>query len=187
VRLFVALDFPEDVRRKVRDLIDQVKSQLPGAGWVRTEGMHVTLKFIGYVEEKKAEPIAAALKEINLPKPVEMTFRGVGFFPNERRPRVVWCGVEGSPKLAELASEIEHALKPLGVESESRPYVPHLTLARLKSPEGAGKLVRAASELKLQDFGTSRESEFHLFESILKPSGAEYKRLQTYSFVKGVA
>lgn len=184
MRLFVALDLPEDVREKLSILIAQLKSEFPKVRWMRPEGMHVTLKFIGYVEEKKANSIAAALKKVRSATPVEITFRGVGFFPNERRPRVVWCGVEASENLAELAGQIEQALEPLGVEAESRPYAPHLTLARLKSPEGAGEIVHMAGELKPQDFGTARESEFHLFESILKPSGAEYKRLQTYPFVK---
>lgn len=185
MRLFVALDFPEDVRQNLLELIAQLKSKSAKVRWVRPEGMHITLKFIGYVDEKKAESIAVTLREIHSPQPVEMSFRGVGFFPNERRPRVIWCGVECSANLAELAGKIEHALEPLGVEAESRSYVPHLTLARLPSSDGADKLLHTANELKWRDFGTAREPEFHLFESILKPSGAEYKRLQTYPFVKG--
>ena len=185
MRLFVALDFPEEVRWKLLGLVAQLKSQFPETRWVRPEEMHVTLKFIGHVDEQKAESIAAALKEVHTSRLVDMTFRGVGFFPNERRPRIVWCGVEASRNLGELAAKIDHALEPLGVETEPRAYAPHLTIARLKSSEGAGMLVRAASELKSQDFGTARESEFHLFESVLKPSGAEHKRLQTYPFVQG--
>lgn len=187
VRLFVALDFPEQVRQNLRDLIAQLKPKLPAARWVRPEGMHVTLKFIGYVDHRKGETIATVLSDIHAAKPAEMTFRGVGFFPNARRPRVIWCGVEASQNLAELAADIERALEPLGVEAESRPYAPHLTLARLKSPEGADDVVHAAEELKSQTFGTARESEFHLFESVLKPSGAVYKRLRSYPFVKEAA
>jgi RNA 2',3'-cyclic 3'-phosphodiesterase len=188
LRLFVALDFPEDVREKLRELIARLKPECRKARWVRPEGMHITLKFIGHVDEPKAESIATVLKEIHSSHPVEMRFRGVGFFPNERRPRVVWCGVEASSNLAGLAEKIGHDLKMLGVRADSRPYVPHLTLARLQqSSESADKLVRAATEWKSRDFGNARESEFHLFESVLKPSGAEYKRLQTYPFVKGAA
>jgi 2'-5' RNA ligase len=149
--------------------------------------MHVTLKFIGSADEKKSEAIAAALKKIHTAEPVEMIFRGVGFFPNERRARVVWCGVEASQNLAELAAQVEQALEPLGVEADSRPYAPHLTLARLKTFEEAAQLARTAREFESREFGRARESEFHLFESVLKPSGAIYKRLQSYSFVKGAA
>ena len=119
MRLFVALDFSAEVRRKLSELIAGLKSQFPKARWVRPEGMHVTLKFIGFVDEAKAESIAGVLRDVRVSQPVEMTFRGVGFFPNERRPRVVWCGVEGSPNLAELAGEIERVLVPLGIEAES--------------------------------------------------------------------
>jgi RNA 2',3'-cyclic 3'-phosphodiesterase len=186
VRLFVALDFPENVRQNLRESIAPLKSEFAKVKWVRPEGMHVTLKFIGYVDDKKVESIAAALKDVHSPHPVELTFRGVGFFPNERSPRVAWCGVEVSSNLTELAAEIERALEPLGIEAESRPYFPHLTVARLpSSSKGADKLVYAANQLKSRNFGTTRESEFYLYESILKPSGAEYNRLQGYPFVKG--
>jgi 2'-5' RNA ligase len=84
-----------------------------------------------------------------------------------------------------LAQDIERALEPLGYARETRPFVPHLTLARFSSPEGLEKIVRAAEELKSYDFGSAREAEFYLYESILKASGAEYKRLATFPFLKG--
>lgn len=187
MRLFVALDLRDEVRQHMRELIARLKPKFPKAKWVRPEGMHITLKFIGYVDEEKAHSIAAALHKIHLTDPVDMTFRGVGFFPNERSPRVMWCGIEASPNLAELAAAIETKLEPLEIEPESREFAPHLTLARIPEPKRAGKLVQAASELKTHSFGRAREFEFYLFESVLKPTGAEYKRLQTYLFVKGRA
>jgi RNA 2',3'-cyclic 3'-phosphodiesterase len=184
VRLFVALDFPENVRSALRDLIAQFKPLCRAPRWVRPEGMHITLKFIGEVRPDKVEPIKAALFPIGSPEPVVMHFRGLGFFPNDRGPRVVWCGVEASGNLAVLAAHIEDALKPLGIAPETRAFVPHLTLARFPSHEGVDEVVRAANERKSYDFGSAREMDFHLFESILGRSGAEYKRLATYAFVK---
>jgi len=193
MRLFVALDIPAGVRQAIAELIDRLKPACRGARWVRSEGIHVTLKFIGHVSDqdtKKIESIRVALAKILSERPVEMQFRGVGFFPNERRPRVFWSGVQGSANLGSLAGAIEGELEPLGIEREARAFTPHLTLARISSPEGVDRLVREAEKLKDTDFGAARESEFHLFNSITKPTGAEYTKIDSYSFVqqaKGVA
>jgi len=187
VRLFVALDLRQEVREAIRDLIARLKPASRNARWVRPEGMHVTLKFIGYVAAEQLDPIRAALSRIRSDRPVEMRFRGIGFFPNEKRPRVIWCGIEASANLAPLAADIERSLKPLGIAPESREFVPHLTLARFNPPARADELVRAAAELQSVELGSARETEFHLFESILRPTGAEYKKLADYSFVQGAA
>jgi len=191
VRLFVALDFPDAVRQTLRELIARLQPGFRSAKWVRPEAMHITLKFIGEVDGEKLAPIRGALAPVHSSAPVEIHFRGLGFFPNERRPRVLWCGVEASPNLAELAEAVQRALVPLGIPAESRDFVPHLTLARFNSDDAPRKdletLVRAAGELKSYDFGRTRETEFHLIESILKPAGAEYRRLETFPIVKGAA
>jgi 2'-5' RNA ligase len=188
VRLFVALDFPDAVRQALRELIARLKPACHGAKWARPEAMHITLKFIGEVDAEKLEPIRSALAPVHSTEPVDMQFRGLGFFPNERRPRVLWCGVEASPNLAELAASVERALVPLGIPAESRDFVPHLTLARFNADGGSRgdleALVRAAGELKSYDFGRTRETEFYLIESMLKPAGAEYKRWKKFPIVK---
>ena len=191
MRLFVALDFPDAVRQTLRELIARLQPGFGSAKWVRPEAMHITLKFIGEVDGEKLAPIRGALAPVHSSAPVEIHFRGLGFFPNERRPRVLWCGVEASTNLAELAEAVQRALVPLGIPAESRDFVPHLTLARFNSDYAPRKdletLVRAAGELKSYDFGRTRETEFHLIESILKPAGAEYRRLETFPIVKGSA
>lgn len=187
MRLFVALDFPETVRASLRDLIARLRPLSSGARWARPEGMHITLKFIGETDRGKLEAINSALASVHSARTVELQFRGLGFFPNERKPRVLWCAVEASPNLATLAADIESALEPAGIPRETRAFVPHLTLARFDSQhglKGAEKLVNAAEELKSYEFGTARESEFYLYESALKPSGAEYKRLAAFPFVR---
>jgi RNA 2',3'-cyclic 3'-phosphodiesterase len=185
VRLFVALDFPDAVRDAIRNLIARLKPLCKDARWVRPEGMHVTLKFIGYVDAGKLDPIITALSKVHSDAPVEMRFRGVGFFPTERRPRVFWGGIEASPNLGELAAGIEHALEALEIEAEKREFLPHLTFARFESPKGTARLLEAAKELQSLDLGTTRETEFHLYESVLHRSGAEYTKRKSFSFVKG--
>lgn len=185
MRLFIALDFPEEVRQALRELMARLRHETRGARWVRPEGMHVTLKFLGETDPKILPDIRRALGEIHSASAVEMHFRGLGFFPNEQRPRVLWCGIAASPNLAEIAAGVESALEPLGFPREARAFVPHLTLARFPVPGGHQKLLRAAEELKEYDFGTTRESQMYLYQSVLHPSGAEYTRLESFPFVKG--
>jgi RNA 2',3'-cyclic 3'-phosphodiesterase len=187
MRLFVALDLPDAVRRALGELIAQLKPKSRAARWTHPESMHVTLKFLGHTDTYKLDSIRAVLATIHSTLPADLHFRGIGFFPNEHRPRVIWSGIEATPNLFELAAAMEQALEPLGFVRESRPFVPHLTLARLNSSQGVENLVAAAKATKSYDFGAARETEFHLFESVLKRSGAEYKKLSTFSFVKDVA
>ncbi len=191
MRLFVALDLPEAVRRSLADVIEQLKPKCREARWVRPESMHLTLKFIGHAiadgDAQKLGELRAALSAIHSNEPIELHFRGIGFFPNERRPRVVWCGIQAAPNLAEIAVKIDRALGALGIPREKRDFVPHLTLARIDPPRRVDALARAAAQLQSADFGSARESEFFLFESKLKPSGAEYTKIEAYAFVKAAA
>jgi 2'-5' RNA ligase len=185
VRLFVALDLPDAVRRALAELIANLKPKSRGARWVQPENLHITLKFIGHVGNEKLSPIQAALPSIHTAQPIELHFRGMGFFTNERRPRAFWCGVAASPNLAELAADIDRALVPLGIEAETRPFTPHLTLARFKSDEGVREMVHAANDMKSTDFGTATETNFHLYESLLKSTSAQYNRVASFPFVGG--
>ena len=184
MRLFVALDLPAEVRDAIVNTTASLRSESSGARWSKPEAMHVTLKFLGETDPNLLREIKAALEQIVSADPVSFRLRGVGFFPDEKRPRVMWCGVDASPNLAELAAKIEKSLQPLGFEAEARRYVPHVTLARLNSARAIEKLVRAAGPLTSYDFGAARESQFYLFESVLKPSGSEYQKLATFPFVK---
>jgi len=183
----VALDLTEEIREALRQPIAKLKPLGKNARWARPEGMHVTLKFIGHVDASKLDAIRAALATVRSDAPVEMQISSVGFFPDQRRPRVLWCGIGASANLAPLAAEIERALEPLGIPREERKFAPHLTLARLKDSHGVDNLVRATEEMKSRVFGSARASEFHLFESMTKPSGAEYRKIESYAFVKGAA
>jgi 2'-5' RNA ligase len=185
MRLFIALNLPDAVRRALADLIAQLKPKSRSVGWVRPESMHLTLKFLGDTDPEKLDSIRAALAKIHSAQPIDLHFRALGFFPNEFKPRVIWTAVEASPNLFEFATAMEQACEPLGFPRESRAFVPHLTLARINSNKGIENLVRAADALKSYDFGSARETEFHMFESVLKRSGAEYKTLATFPFVQG--
>ena len=183
MRLFVALDLPAEVRASLSELTSRLKKTCRGPRWVRLEDVHVTLKFIGEVPDEQVERIRSALAEIRGLAPVEMRFAGLGFFPNERRPRVFWAGIEAGPPLAALASAIEAKLEPLWIARETREFQPHITLARLNSMEGVSALQTAVKEATATEFGRATATDFYLYRSILKSSGAEYTRLAAYSFI----
>ena len=182
MRLFVALDVPEAVRTALSELAAKLRKTCPGARWVRLEGVHITLKFIGEVRNENVEGIREALGALPGFAPIEMRFSGLGFFPSARRPRVFWAGVQAGPQLAALVAAIEMRLEALGIPPEKRAFQPHLTLARFESPKGTPALTAAVEGLGAPEFGGETFREFHLYQSVLKRSGAEYTRLVTYPF-----
>ena len=187
MRLFVALEIPTEVRDGFGALITELRAADSSfsknrARWVRPENLHVTLKFIGHVDAGKLDAIQAALAEVRVDRQIELRFRGLGFFPNGKRPRVFWAGIEASPNLAPLAAEIEARLAKVGISGETREFAPHLTLARFDPPGISDGLSAIAQENVAREFGAVRTGEFHLFESKTKSSGAEYTRLASFSF-----
>ena len=182
MRLFVALEIPPAVRENIAALLQSLRAVSPQTRWVRPENLHVTLKFIGEVPETKLGAIRSALAAARSDQPVTLDFRGLGFFPNDKHPRVFWAGIEASPNLKTLAADIDKATEKLGIPREQRPFSPHLTLARIEPPGPPEKLRAAIQENAARDFGSLRSGQFHLIESKLKPSGAEYTTVESFPF-----
>lgn len=182
MRLFVALDIPESVRAALIECSAELSKTCRAGRWVRLEGAHITLKFIGHVPDDREETIRAALAEIRGFAPVDLHFAGLGFFPSAKRPRVLWAGIEAGPELAQLATAIEERMAKLGMEREEREFRPHVTLARFESPKGLDPLREAIEKLGVPEFGRITVREFCLYQSVLKRSGAEYTRVATYPF-----
>ncbi len=181
MRLFVAIDLPEDVRRALTVTVDELRRTVRGPSWARVEGLHLTLKFIGEVEEDRVGAVLRALQSVRAPAPFDLRYAGTGFFPDAKAPRVFWAGMETPPELAALAAAVESCLEPLGIPRERRAFHPHLTLARLKSHDPVDALRTAAAGLAVAEFGTGRVEEFHLYQSVLKPAGAEYTRMAAFA------
>ena len=180
MRIFVALDIPETVCDSLTKLSRQLREICPAARWARIEGAHLTLKFIGEAPPERAEHIRSALGDQPAAGPIELHFAGLGFFPDSRRPRVLWAGIEAGAALRSLAASIEARLEPLGIPREARDFQPHITLARFDSPKGLDPLRAAVEKLGVPEFGRSLAVEFHLYRSVLKRGGAEYTRLASY-------
>ena len=192
MRLFVALQIPAAVRESFATLLSQLRSisaeaKDKSARWVHPENLHVTLKFIGEAAPEKLANIQKALAAVRSSAPVSIYFHGLGFFPNEKHPRVFWAGMDASPNLQTLAADVEQSLEQLGFPREQRPFTPHLTLARFEPSRLHEKLRAFIHENSSRNFGSHVTSEFHLIESKLKPSGAEYTTLQTFRFVAAEA
>ena len=189
MRLFVALDIPDPIRRAIAANVDELRRAAPDAKWVRLESYHITLKFIGEWKRDVKE-VNESLQKIEAPA-ISVAIRGQGFFPNARSPRVFWVGIEGDANLAPLASKVEEACATLGIEKEDRPFSPHLTLARSgsgsprpKKDERAVPSMKRLAErigaMPSPDFGTIHATEFFLYESKLSPGGAQYTKLKSF-------
>ena len=175
MRLFVAIDLPETVKDQVESLCKGISGQR----WVKREQMHLTLRFIGEVDSKRAESIKAALSALRF-DPFEMALRGVGQFPPRRPPRVLWVGVRGPDALSQLAQGIESALVGIGLDPADKPFKPHITLARIKNKpprETLQQYFREHENFKTDPFTVD---QFVLYASVLAPSGATYHKQGVY-------
>lgn len=181
--MFVAIEIPSEIRNTLALFLKEMRGVAPLAKWVRAENLHVTLKFLGETKPEKVPAIGNTLGSIRGGHPVALEFRGLGFFPNEKRPRVFWVGMEASPNLKVLAEDIDQRLHGLGFPIEDRPFTPHLTLARLNPPGLPPKLGHAVAENLSRSFGSLTSREFQLIESKLKSTGAEYTTVQSFPFV----
>ena len=178
MRAFVAVELSPGAREVITRGLGELRRRLGSARWVRAEGLHVTMRFLGEQSgewlEGFAAGVAALLRE---EAPVEVELGGGGFFPHERRPRVAWLGGQG-PGMERWASAIERCATAHGLEPEPRPFSLHVTLARLDRPWGAGDVETfrvAVGKWRLAPFVAR---EVVLFTSELLPSGAVYTPLR---------
>ena len=182
-RLFVAIDLPETTKDQVLALREH---DLPPGRWARRQALHLTLHFIGDVPEAVARAYCRALRQVDAPA-FDLHIAGVGQFPIEERPRVIWAGVQNTPPLRALYEAVGAALESEGFRRERRRFHPHITLMRFKKP-----LRRGLASRWLQahlDFHAepARIDKFTLFESELKPSGAEYSERGIYDLKRAPA
>jgi 2'-5' RNA ligase len=184
IRSFVAIDLPDSTKERLQEVCDRLKVDVPEGTvrWSRIAGLHLTLKFLGNVAEADVPKIRAALNEVaHHHQPFNVSVESLGCFPNTKRPRVIWVGVEEhSGALANLQRDAERALVPLGFEPERRGFHPHLTLgrtrrnARFEDQRRLGEVVDATAVGKLDDIWVT---SIKLMRSDLKPGGAVYTPL----------
>jgi RNA 2',3'-cyclic 3'-phosphodiesterase len=196
MRLFIALDIDDEIRGRIVRFVEGVSGFAPDARWAKPESLHVTLKFIGEQPEAMLEEIKSALGAVAA-SAITLQFRGYGFFPTVKAPRVFWIGIESGPQLATLAAAVDQQTAHLGIPEEERVFSPHLTLARggARGNRGSGsphwgkedgpnrsfqRLQEKLAALPLPEFGTMTAHEFFLYQSQLSPGGSRYTKLARF-------
>jgi len=174
VRLFIAIELPTELKKE----LERLRTHIQGARWVPTEQLHLTLAFLGEVDEETAGKLIAQLAMVRTAS-FRLSFSGIGCFPDRQRPRVVWIGVKTAPNLLKLAAAVRQSVLAAGIFLDERPFSPHLTLARLKLPAGAelGVFLERHCKVTLDPFSVS---QFTLFQSRLTQQGAVHKAVRDF-------
>lgn len=183
IRTFIAVPLPEEIRQLLAAVIDTLRVAAPEIKWVKPETIHLTLKFLGGLTPAELQAVCQALDRVfgQPHHPFSLTAGGVGAFPDFKRPRVLWVGVQGDSldRLRALQAEIEDALHRRGFDKEERPFSPHLTLGRIKFLKHFTELREALRTLDNphRSFNVTRVD---VMRSDLKPGGAVYSVLKQY-------
>ena len=183
MRLFIATSFPKEVIGDLNARVASVKSKLAAASWVRPETQHLTFAFLGEQEEAMISPVSAAVKRsLTGVKPFEARLRGAGFFPNSRRARVGWVGLDPEKSFIDIASVVRTAVTGAGIELDRADFKPHLTIMRLRDPWPQACIQifeRTLGKYESQPFTVS---SLTLYSSKLNPGGAVHTPILHFGF-----
>jgi len=177
-RIFFAIPLSDEFTEVMKDAQRRMQDMPGNIKWVQQGKIHLTVKFVGDTEPKKVEDLYSAVDALNLPAAFDITLTETGIFPNPRRPRVLWVGIERNDALTEIAEKINEKLAGFDVDRETRDYHPHLTLGRVKSKGLPGKTVDRFLNMDIPKKSMNVDS-IVCYRSDLKPSGAEYTALHT--------
>ena len=178
MRLFVAIDIPAEIKDALRCFVGRLRPTAK-IGWSPIDNLHITIKFIGEWPEPRLDEMKRTLATVPVDGAIDITVKGLGWFPNPRRPRVLWAGVEGGEPLRALARATEQAAARLGVSIEPRDYSPHLTLARIREAVSLERLYQTLESFPAGcgfDFGSFTAGQFFLYLS----AGGKYTQLAEF-------
>ncbi len=183
IRTFICLEIPDSVRSRIGALQQQLKGLGGDVAWVKPGNIHLTLKFLGELPASKHVPVRHICSRVahNL-RPVPFEVSGVGCFPSRKNPRVLWVGLDKVPELLrQLHAELEQNLQQLGFPGEEKPFSPHLTIGRLRTPHHGERLANSLAE---SGFAPEKveAKEIVLMKSELHPGGSIYTPLQRFPF-----
>jgi len=185
LRAFIAVEIPSEIHKAIEKVTAPLRGALGSSlvRWVPTDNVHLTLKFLGDISPANVEMLSQMLSvEAGQHTAFEIQFGRLGVFPNPRRPRVIWIGIQAPAGLEALQRGIEAATAKLGYPVEKRPFSPHLTIGRIKQKAGSSgiqKVRTAIEETKIGSLGSTAVTAVHLFKSDLKPTGAVYTKLHS--------
>jgi RNA 2',3'-cyclic 3'-phosphodiesterase len=183
LRCFIAVEMPEDLKTAIGTVIEDLKKTGADIKWVGPENIHITLKFLGATEEELLKPICDALSaKLARYTPFYIKIAYVGCFPDERRPRVVWVGIQDTGLLKEIQEEIETGMEKFGFPPEKRAFSPHITIGRVKSQKRVPEMMKILKKYSSAHFADMEIKAAALMKSELRPAGAQYSRLAEIPF-----
>jgi 2'-5' RNA ligase len=186
MRLFTAIDLPPDILLRLERLLSALRPEAL-IKWSPLDNLHITTKFIGQWPDERVDALQEALSSLAPRSPFQVEVKDLGWFPNERSPRVLWAGVDGGEALRQLVEETEARLEKLGIRREERPFAAHLTLARIKNPVPLRRLREKVKEMQPAEIGRCTISEFALFRSDPGSNSSIYRKLRVYPFEAAMA
>ena len=187
IRSFISIEIPRPIREQMVHVSEPLKKVRGKFNWSSTNNLHITLKFLGDCTRGRLESISKRLAEIaSRHNPFEMTFGGVGVFPSHSAPRIVWVGVkDGLERLVNLSKDVADSMEEIGFKKESRPFRPHITLARVKHLSSRNELKSAIEALPQVEIDSMTADHIFLMRSQLRARGAVYTVIERLCFSGG--
>jgi len=182
MRTFIAIELDRIIKDTISTLIQKLDVGGAKVRWVKPQGMHLTLKFLGEISEEKVPEVQSVLGKLAQDyTSFQLTLRGTGAFPPAPRiPRIIWIGIEENEPLLDLQSRVENELHKIRFSKDKRKFHPHLTLGRVKNPQNILPVMNILDDHKQSGFGTMNVNRLTFFKSTLRPTGAEYSILSEF-------
>ncbi len=179
IRTFVAILIAPNLKAKIAEVQDQLKTLAPDVKWVAPECFHVTLKFLGDIREDALSQVFLAVNEAAAQlEPFDISFSGLGAFPNPARARVIWVGIdEGKEQMRKLAETVDNALAKVGYAREDKAFKAHVTIGRVKDGKGMDRLARGIEEINANDLGRMQITGIAVMQSDLQKTGPVYTQM----------
>jgi len=181
MRSFIAINLEDSLRNEIDRATSGLRSGNWDVKWVSPANLHITLKFLGEIPEDTITELKETLLSVaSHHESFALKLKGVGIFPDKRRPRVIWIDLLESDRLIKLQEQVDNNLLTVGFKREDRPFSAHLTIGRIRSSGGKESLLEAVETLKDKDFGNIEVNKVSLMKSDLKPGGAQYSTMAEF-------
>lgn len=183
MRTFIAIELPKEIKQELAKIQEQLKASGADVKWVKPESIHLTLKFLGEIEERKLEQINQILQEVTKNKSTfQASISSLGAFPKIQYPRVIWVGINnGDEQTKKLAEDLEERIEKIGIPKEKRVFSTHITIGRVRTPNKRKELIQCLDKLSNLFEGKNLGWEVRkitLFKSTLTPEGPIYEALK---------
>lgn len=185
MRTFIAVNLPDEIKKKVAETTAGLKKIDSGVKWVEPQNLHLTLKFLGWVEDTRLPEVVQITGKVSSPS-FKLKLAGAGGFPRGKNPRVLWVDIkEGAEELKALANRLEEDFSSAGFRAEEREFSPHLTIGRVKGKRGIDKVMEEMGHLAGVEFGECQVQNLEIMKSTLTRKGPTYEVYKSFELAKG--